>query len=153
MRVSIELPLDNGFLRRECPACQGEFKWHHGPSPNRPGDAVDPAVYFCPYCGGTAPPNSWWTKEQLSYAKQLALGPVVQAYGDALENAIGKQSSASLIKIEVNRGDIPEPPPELYEPSDMTMIRSPCHPWEPIKISENWSGPLYCLICGEKYAV
>ena len=36
MSLSIELPLDSGFLRRECPNCQLEFKWHHGPTETTP---------------------------------------------------------------------------------------------------------------------
>ena len=153
MEVSINLPLDDGFLRRECPTCEREFKWHHGPTLDRPQDAVDPEVYFCPYCGTTAPPNTWWTKEQLEYAQQSASGPVARAMGDALERVVGQQRSDSFIKIEIQRGDIPEPPAALHEPNDMSIVQSPCHTWEPVKVLETWGDALYCLLCGERYAV
>ncbi len=153
MDVSVQLPLDNGFLRRECPACEREFKWHHGPTSERPQDAVDPEVYFCPYCGGTAPPDSWWTKEQLAYVQQVAAGSVAGEMGDAFEDALGHQRPDSFIRIEVERGDLPEPPAALHEPNDMTILQSPCHSWEPVKVVETWSEPLHCLLCGENYAV
>lgn len=153
MDISVQFPLDNGFLRRECPACEREFKWHHGPTPDHPKDAVDPDVYFCPYCGATAPPSSWWTKEQLAYAQQSAVGPIARAMGDALEDAIGHQRSDSFIRMDVKRGDVPEPPAALSESNDMTIVQSPCHPWEPVKVEETWTEPLHCLLCGDKYAV
>lgn len=152
MEVSIHLPLDNGFLRRECPSCEREFKWHQGPTSDRPQE-VDPEVYFCPYCGTTAPPNSWWTKEQLDYGRQSASGPIARAMGDALESIVGHQGSDSFVKIELKRGDVPEPPAALHEPNDMSIVQSPCHPWEPVKVLETWSDALYCLLCGERYAV
>jgi hypothetical protein len=153
MDVPVQLPLDNGFLRRECPACEREFKWHHGPTLDRPKDAVDPDVYCCPYCGATAPPSSWWTKEQLEYAQRLAAGAVGRAMGDAVEDAFGHQPSDSFIRIDVTSSDAPEPPPALLESHDMTIVESPCHPWEPVKVVETWVEPLYCLLCGEKYAI
>lgn len=153
MDISVQFPLDNGFLRRECPTCEREFKWHHGPTPDHPKDAVDPDVYFCPYCGATAPPSSWWTKEQLAYAQQSAVGPIARATGDALEDALGHQRSDSFIRMDVKRGDVPEPPAALSESNDMAIVQSPCHPWEPVKVEETWTEPLHCLLCGDKYAV
>ena len=114
---------------------------------------VDPEVYFCPYCGATAPAGSWWTKEQLEFAQQSAIGPVSRAMGDAIENAFGHQRSDSLIRIEVKRGDVPDSPGALHEPNDMTIVESPCHPWEPVKVAETWVEPLHCIVCGEEYAV
>lgn len=153
LSIPIHLPLDNGFLRRECPACERQFKWHNGPTDARPKDAEDPEVYFCPYCGAPAPPGSWWTQEQLAYARDSAMGPAVQAMGDALQKAIGHQPSNSFIKIELKRPGIPEPPPALHEPQDMVLVESPCHPWEPIKVEAAWTDPLHCLVCGAKFAV
>ena len=40
---SVPLPLDSdGFLRRECPHCVQQFKWHHGPTADRPDGEIDP---------------------------------------------------------------------------------------------------------------
>jgi hypothetical protein len=153
LSIPIHLPLDRGFLRRECPGCDRQFKWHNGPTEHRPRNAVDPDVYFCPYCGATAPPGSWWTREQLAYARESAVGPVTEAMSDALENAIGPQRSDSFIKIELQRPRVPEPPPALDEPGDMVAVESPCHPWEPIKVDTSWKEALHCLICGQRFAV
>ena len=31
--MEVSFPLDSdGFIRRECPHCEREFKWHHGPA-------------------------------------------------------------------------------------------------------------------------
>ncbi len=54
--LSMSLPLDgDGFLRRECPTCEREFKWLPSPQHGE-GDAAAasdepaPERYFCPYC-------------------------------------------------------------------------------------------------------
>jgi hypothetical protein len=28
----------------------------------------------------------------------------------------------------------------------MIIVLSPCHPWEPIKIMEDWGEPVHCLV-------
>lgn len=148
----MELPLDEGYLRRECPQCEQQFKWHSGPTDDRPEDAVEPDVYFCPYCGETAPPDHWWTTEQLEHAKHLALGMASRELGSALKD-MSKKHSKGVIKFKVKQGSAPPPPSALHEPNDMVTVQSPCHPWEPVKILESWEAPLHCLLCGERFAV
>lgn len=75
---SISLPADGTFLRRECPSCNRQFKWHHGPTDDRPEEEIDPSVYFCPYCGESALPDHWWTQEQAEYARQVSAGPIMR---------------------------------------------------------------------------
>ena len=58
--LSMAIPVDSdGFLRRECPTCEREFKW----LPTSQGDggaaAVPDGGYFCPYCGVQAPADAW----------------------------------------------------------------------------------------------
>jgi hypothetical protein len=77
----------------------------------------------------------------------------LQAMGDALEKALGHQPSGSLLKIEIKKGEVPEPPAALQEPNDMTIVQPPCHPWEPVKVLETRGDTLYCLLCGERYAL
>ena len=49
MEIEIALPLDNdGFLRRECPSCERQFKWFHGHTADRPDHYLDPPLYTCP---------------------------------------------------------------------------------------------------------
>jgi hypothetical protein len=47
--------------------------------------------------------------------------------------------------------DIPEVPAALAEPSDMQIIASPCHSYEPVKIPDDAAGPFHYLICGEQF--
>lgn len=151
MGISIQLPLDAGFLRRECSRCERHFKWHHGPTDDRPSDGTDPDVYWCPYCGETAPPDNWRTAEQVEYIRASAVGPVVREAAHEF-NRSQRSSKNSFFKLSISY-DEPEPPQAMHEPSDMALVQSPCHPWEPIKVADDWRAPLYCIVCGLVFAV
>ena len=150
---SIQLPLDSdGFLRRECPHCLGEFKWHHGPVDDQSEEqeqAEIPSVYHCPLCSATANLDSWWTQEQLRFAEESAAGPAMNEIQNALARALHNNKH---ITFEPGRGDGPLPPVALHEPDDMTILAPPCHPAEPIKIPESRLGTaIYCLSCGTAF--
>lgn len=49
--------------------------------------------------------------------------------------------------------DRPEPPGALVDPDDMEIIASPCHSYEPVKVSESADRPFHCLVCGMPFAV
>jgi hypothetical protein len=142
----LSLPLDSdGFLRRECPNCERQFKWLHTPN------AAPVDGYFCPYCHEPAPAGSWWTKPQLNYAKQLAasevLGPGLRKFQQQLESL---NQPGSLVRFEAS-GTLPEKPKPLTEPDDMVRCDVPCHREEPFKVDEAWDGEVACLICGIRY--
>lgn len=148
---SIQLPLDeDGFLRRECPHCSRQFKWHHGPTSERPPDSVDPAVYFCPRCGNSAASDQWFTQEQITYIEEAMIGPALREASDAIEQVF---RGVRGITFKRNSYDEPEPPPALQESNDMIIVASPCHPWEPIKVPEEAASQVHCLICGAPFAV
>jgi hypothetical protein len=63
-----------------------------------------------------------------------------------------RTSRKSMIKFSVGH-DEPEIPAPLHEPTDMVVVSSPCHPWEPIKVMEDWRRPVHCLVCGEQFSV
>ncbi len=151
MDTNVTFPLDGGFLRRECPSCQRQFKWHHGEAEGRPADEFDPEVYWCPYCGETAAVNAWWTAEQATYIRESLSGPVLRELADQLGASLGPQHG-NLVKVAVDYTE-PEPPHVLHEPHDMVAVQSPCHPWEPVKIDGSWSRPLYCIVCGRPFAL
>ena len=151
MSISIPLPLDDGYLRRECPNCERQFKWHHGPTEARPDDFQDPAVYWCPYCGDTAPPDAWWTAEQISFAQQSLAEPTLRELTDAFNRDTGRQRN-SLIQFSMSY-EAADAPDALQEPADMTLVEPPCHPWEPIKIDDEWRDPLHCIVCGSEFAL
>lgn len=147
---SVSMPVDDdGFLRRECPHCLLQFKWHRGPTAEQPDGETDPAVYFCPLCGASAAANQWWTAEQLEYARQLAVGPLLrEAYGSAQE-AFRRIKG---ITISTSAFSNPNEPDALHEPNDMIIVAPPCHPWEPVKVPEDRLTQIYCLRCGRQFA-
>jgi len=153
METSMTLPLDDGFLRRECPHCERQFKWFSGPTAGRPNDVVDPPVYWCPYCAMTAPVDEWWTAEQLDFAETTLAGPVMEMLAEELTSAL-PSPTGGLIKISTEVSyEESAASTSLLEPPDMIAVEPPCHPWEPIKVDEAWNGPLHCLFCGTAFAL
>ena len=151
MEVSIEYPLDSdGYLRRECPSCESEFKWHHGPVDTRPDDATDPAQYSCPLCGDRADHSQWFTQSQVEHQQEVANFHAMDVVNDAMKNAV---RGSKYVKYTPGRSNAPAPTP-LVEPDDMIIVEPPCHPWEPVKVAEERadSGPLFCLVCGGSYS-
>jgi len=139
--MSIPVPLDDdGFLRRACPSCEREFKW-------LPSEGVSTTVetetqdYFCPYCGSQAKPDAWFTGAQLEHVRAVALGHATTEISKSLMRA-ARTSKAMTFKP--GRSETPAAPTES---NDMRRVDFDCHPSEPIKISEDWSAPIHCLIC------
>ncbi len=148
--ISVSLPLDDGYLRRECPVCMRQFKWWYGHHPSRPADARDPEEYHCPYCKATAGPNSWYTQAQIELIKGIGLGAAQDLVHEQLDDAIRKLNRSGLIQAELRSEHIPESVP-LDEPPDMAVVVPPCHPYEPLKIEEDWEDPVRCIVCGEAF--
>jgi hypothetical protein len=146
--ASISVPLDSdGFLRRECPACEQQFKWRAS-GPDDEVEHVD--QYFCPLCGRPAGPDAWWTHEQLENAKAAIVPEALQAVQDALGQAFKGNRSVSF-KPATDLGAAPVPKP-LHEPDDMVIVEPPCHVSEPVKVPDDAPSPYYCLVCGSPFA-
>lgn len=152
MEISISMPLDSdGFLRRECPNCDRQFKWLPGGTGEHPDGYVDPPVYHCPYCGRSAPPNGWWTQEQLDHAEAMMAEPAHNEVRNRLGDAFNGLRGGPLgmdVKISSEEPDPPEP---LTELDDMIGVLPPCHPWEPVKLDEDWKDSAHCIVCGEPF--
>ena len=76
-RISVRIPADeNRFTGRECPQpdCEGYFKIRLGT-----GLKGDGLPCHCPYCGHAAGHDQFWTKEQLQYAKSVAMRKITAA--------------------------------------------------------------------------
>jgi hypothetical protein len=136
--IAVPIPLDSdGFLRRECPTCEREFKWRPGADEETDTVQPDPAGYFCPYCGIQAPTDHWLTQAQVEHLNAIGArrfaGPLLD------------QFERSGFKVERN---LPDEPSELTEDDDMRRVEFACHPQEPLKVLEDWSGPVQCLVCG-----
>jgi hypothetical protein len=69
--IKVSIPTDeNGMTGRECPKedCLGYFKIRFGTGLTGPG-----LPCHCPYCGHKGPQDTYWTREQLEYAKSIAV--------------------------------------------------------------------------------
>ena len=76
-RISIPISADeNAFTGRECPQldCEGYFKIEFGTGLKGEG-----LPCHCPYCGHTAGHDHFWTKEQIEYAKSVAMRKITDA--------------------------------------------------------------------------
>src|ERR1035437_8152591 len=96
----MSMPLDSdGFLRRECPTCEREFKWFS--SPDGEGATLEAGGYFCPYCGIQAPTDSFFTAAQIELAKNVVLrdlvGPELEKVGNSLRRI---KRPGDLVSIE-----------------------------------------------------
>ncbi len=75
--IRIQIPTDeHGLIGRECPVseCEGYFKIKLGTGlkgPNLP--------CYCPYCGHESSQDHFWTKEQIEYAKSIAISKISDA--------------------------------------------------------------------------
>jgi len=75
--ISVSIPPDkDGFTGRECPNpdCQGYFKIESGT-----GLKGENLPCHCPYCNYTASHDQFWTKEQIEYAKSIAMRKIADA--------------------------------------------------------------------------
>lgn len=151
IQMTTDFPLDDdGFLRRECPSCEHQFKWYAHQEGDPDAEVVN--QYYCPLCGEPSGLEAWWTPDQLSYAQGSA-GPAFDRYlGDMVAGAL---KGIKGLDFKANRNftlGIPTPDP-LTESNDMVIAQPPCHPNEPVKVPEANTGRVHCLICGSAFAV
>jgi hypothetical protein len=151
--TSMSVPLDSdGFLRRECPTCEREFKWFASPEgadggANRDATPMPEGGYYCPYCAVQAPGDAWFTKQQLEVANAIVMQEFVEPELKKLD-AAARRASGGFVEIKVERDELEEPQ-ELTETDDMRRVDFGCHPDEPVKVLDEWTGPVRCLICGQ----
>lgn len=139
------MPLDDdGFLRRECPHCSREFKWLH--SEEGSSDEPDPDGYHCPYCDGRSV-DGWWTHAQLA-AIQDEAQHYMQSRFHEMFKGLERRSSKS-VTFKAGAAPARSSRPGLTEQNDMRRVDFPCHPAEPIKVLEDWTAPVHCIVCGQ----
>ena len=144
------IPVDSdGFLRRECPTCEREFKWVPGSPDDKDATAAPDGGYFCPYCGVQAPVGAWFTQAQIGLARHIAevevVEPMLRKFADDIA---GSFRSSGITARSTPAGPAEEPEP-LTENDDMIRVDFECHPSEPLKVADDWHLPARCLICGE----
>jgi len=148
IEISMTLPLDSdGFLRRECPYCKREFKVFPSQEENVVEKETVILELFCPYCGQSAAKNSWWTQEQLRYAKEIALKKVLEPELEGFGKSLESISRGSFVKVRTEKPSFKTP--KIHEEADdMKLLDLPCCN-ERIKFEENWKGDVHCIICGK----
>ncbi|MEJ7784463.1 MAG: hypothetical protein WKF96_06640 [Solirubrobacteraceae bacterium] len=139
MSVSVEIPLDgNGFLRRECPTCEREFKRLVGED-ELGADEIPDDGYYCPYCAVKAPDDQWHTLAQVEAMTAVAAEKIFDPMLSKMANEIGG-------RFEKGRRD---PAPDLIEAvDDMRRVDFACHPAEAVKVAAGWDRRVSCPICG-----
>jgi endogenous inhibitor of DNA gyrase (YacG/DUF329 family) len=143
--LSVEFSIDDdGFLRRECPNCERQFKWHQGDH----GEPEPRGGYFCPYCQKQSD-GAWLTPVQarvVDYAvTKEVIEPALDDFGNSLKGI--ERASGGFLKVSIKE-DVAEPPSIPDEPNDMVRVDFTCHPSESIKVGEEWTDLVHCLICG-----
>jgi len=167
----LHFPLDEGgFLRRECPFCKREFKVlvtaEERKAPTESirqlfltsdqdqwslGDEGESPEYHCPYCGQIGSRDSWWTEQQVEYINAVLRNIAAQLLNEnlirPLKRSLGRPQS-SPVSITFEGREIEQHEERIApEPEDMTRFPLPCCE-RAIKISDDWSGPVYCFFCG-----
>ena len=172
IEINISLPLDDeGFFRRECPFCRKEFKvmltkeelvtlaqegidsFMTESEVKKDSDASgsQELEQFCPYCGQSAPNDSWWTQEQLSYISVFAQNIMANLVNEhlirPLQRNFGQQRPGPL-SISFKGHEMEQQEPWISpEVNDMDVFDLPCCNRK-IKVEENTTGTIHCFFCG-----
>lgn len=112
--IPISIPRDeNRFIGRECPQpdCEGYFKIEPGT-----GLTDEGLPCRCPYCGHADGHDHFWTKEQIEYAKSMALRRITDAiHSDLKELEFDHKPRGAFgigFSLKVERGA--QPPVHYY---------------------------------------
>lgn len=139
------VPLDSdGFLRRQCPTCEREFKWLV--SSDGEGDPAPVGGYYCPYCAIQAPVDSWSTSAQIELAKNTVMREIVGPELEGMARELRSASRGSLIEFDMQY-ESPAALDPMVEADDMRRVDFRCHPVEPVKVLDAWDREIHCLIC------
>ena len=149
--IGMSIPLDSdGFLRRECPTCEREFKWLPDADSVAASDEMQDGGYFCSYCAIQAPPASWFTEAQIELAQNIVttevVGPMLKDFTRDIKNA--GHRSGGMLSVTATY-DAPDEMDPLTEADDMKRVDFECHPAQPVKVLGDWDGQVHCLICGK----
>jgi hypothetical protein len=104
MNMSIKISPDaEGYTGRECPACEKYFKIRFGTG--LPGD-VD---CHCPYCNEIASHDRFWTKQQIEYARSVAMNQITAQFLGQLKKVERKPDRNQFISIGITVTGSPTP--------------------------------------------
>lgn len=104
MRLSVPIKADaDGFTGRECPTCERYFKIKFGTG--IPG-ATD---CHCPYCNHAGPHTEFWTKQQIAYAKSVAVNKLSRHLLSRLKKMERRPDPRAFISIGIKVKGNPTP--------------------------------------------
>lgn len=112
-QISVSIPKDEeGYLGRECPQenCLGYFKIK--PGTGLTGNNL-PCV--CPYCGHKDPHDKFWTKEQIEYAKSVAIRKIDDALRADLKSLEFEMKPQGLFGIGISMKLQPGKPIPIFQ--------------------------------------
>lgn len=95
--------------------------------------------------------NHWNTPAQNEFMLGAA-GPLLDQFvSDALSQAFKGIKEILYKENEEFTLDLPHVEP-LDEPGDMVIVEPPCHSNEPLKVPDDATRLLHCLICGSQFS-
>jgi len=101
--IQVRFPTDDeGMIGRECPQCHQYFKL-------TPGTGLPISTCSCPYCEFSGDSGDFFTREQIEYAKSVAVREVLGPALANLQHSLKKletHSRGGMIQFKVKTGSI-----------------------------------------------
>lgn len=136
MKKSIKFNLDSeGFISRECPSCERQFKIKYG-------EGADGPLNYCPYCEHEGL-DCWWTQAQVEYL-EVEKSLIAHELIDGAFKDFNKPGSGFTFKPS-SRPASTEPPPELDNGWEIVIFDS----GEQLK-HDGASSELRCPVTGSR---
>ena len=161
----LELPRDaDGFVRRECPQCQRDFKTRPSrqdagilqrrlvslfPFENAHESFDEVADGWCLYCGHRAAADEWLTPAQQAHVESLARAWANHVRYEQMAHVsrtLGVNPRPTFISTAPEA--LPGPMPQ--DADDQRLIPLLCCSDE-VKALWDWEGPLHCPRCGTRH--
>ncbi len=96
---NISIPKDDqGFVGRECPKCEKYFKL-------KPGTGLPTSECHCPYCDFKGISNDFFTKDQIEYAKSIAIKDIYKDVSNSISNMfkdLERETRGGFIQFKVS---------------------------------------------------
>ena len=161
----IGFPADGqGFVRRECPRCQRQFKTPGGPADgaivqrylakhlqleNCHEVTADDVLFHCVYCGCGARADEWCTPQQRAWMERVANALRAQMRFEQLTFAYRtlRDNPGPTFLAVAPPCDLPQ---LEYEPDDMRRASFFCCV-EDVKLDARWRRCVCCPRCGAEH--
>lgn len=140
----LKISLDSeGFVRRECPKCEREFKLQTLEKDFQTPPVKNSGEVTCPYCKHRSSADQWWSKNQVKYINDMQS---FFAFNFITPKALKIKSTPFVtVKTTITQTEEPIMPSEI---DDMKRISITCCERD-IKILENWNGDIVCPDCSK----